>query len=166
VAKENICSHTDLHPVMKRKQESRIGVPINVLNARCLYMCHAHYKGSIDTSTLYNTYLPIIVMLSTIGIECEVLLDPDFGSVLLTGLAVWSEAQYSCKDGFSLLGDQTRTCTETGNWTGVQPLCITSMYDTKGSICSITAIKFVASEVLSPLAEVVGGAYRRAITSV
>jgi len=33
-------------------------------------------------------------------------------------------AQYSCQDGFVLVGDQVRVCQEDGNWTGMEPSCL------------------------------------------
>ena len=32
-------------------------------------------------------------------------------------------ASYSCLDGYELIGDATRMCTESGLWSGAEPLC-------------------------------------------
>ena len=34
-----------------------------------------------------------------------------------------SVAIYSCDDGYSLVGDASRTCLETGLWSGTAPTC-------------------------------------------
>ena len=66
----------------------------------------------------------------SIVISCELLTDPEQGSVVITGgegILPGSEAQYSCEDQHSLVGNEMRVCEENGNWTGVAPFCIASM---------------------------------------
>ena len=54
---------------------------------------------------------------------CEELFDPLFGSVVLSGSNEGNTANYSCSAGFVLSGDRTRTCLDTGMWSGNEPTC-------------------------------------------
>ena len=49
------------------------------------------------------------------------------GQVTLTGLTCGSTASYTCYSGYTLLGEQNRTCLCTGMWSGQEPTC-ESMY--------------------------------------
>ena len=55
--------------------------------------------------------------------RCGDLLDPAFGSVEYNSDTVGSIARYSCNAGYMLSGDRTRTCQDTGMWSGTQPTC-------------------------------------------
>ena len=57
-------------------------------------------------------------------VDCGSLTDPDNGSVDHTaGTTVGQTATYSCNTGYNLVGDSTRTCQATGNWSGSAPTC-------------------------------------------
>ena len=46
------------------------------------------------------------------------------GQVALTaGTTFKQTATYSCNTGYNLVGDSTRTCQATGNWSGSAPTC-------------------------------------------
>ena len=56
--------------------------------------------------------------------DCGSLPDPTNGSVTLTaGTLLGQNATYSCDTGYNLVGDSTRTCQATGNWSGSEPTC-------------------------------------------
>lgn len=55
--------------------------------------------------------------------RCGELLGPAFGSVEYDSTTVGSIAMYSCNTGYMLSGDRTRTCQDTGMWSGTQPTC-------------------------------------------
>ena len=55
--------------------------------------------------------------------ECLKLTAPYNGYVTQSGSAVGAVAHYSCKIGFRLIGSKSRSCTDTGNWTGTKPIC-------------------------------------------
>ena len=61
---------------------------------------------------------------------CDELSDPENGNVnvtrpLDTGLTEGSIAAYTCNNGYQLIGgDQTRTCMNTGLWSGEEPTCL------------------------------------------
>ena len=58
------------------------------------------------------------------AVDCGTLTDPDNGSVNHTaGTTFGKTATYSCDTGYSLVGDSTRTCQATGNWSGSAPTC-------------------------------------------
>ena len=59
----------------------------------------------------------------TIDINCGALGDPANGEVSLSSTIFNSTATYSCNTGYTLTGDGTRTCLETGLWSGSEPMC-------------------------------------------
>ena len=57
-------------------------------------------------------------------VDCGTLTDPTNGQVDHTaGTTVGQNATYSCNTGYNLVGDSTRTCQATGNWSGSVPTC-------------------------------------------
>ena len=56
-------------------------------------------------------------------VDCGSLGDPSNGQVTLTGTTVGSTATYECNSGFTLVGNQGRTCQEDGSWSGADPTC-------------------------------------------
>lgn len=61
-------------------------------------------------------------------VDCGSLEDPKDGTVSLTGTTFISVATYSCDSDYVLMGDEARTCLETGLWSGSTPTCSKSMY--------------------------------------
>ena len=56
--------------------------------------------------------------------DCGNLTDPANGQVTHTsGTTFKQTATYSCNTGYILVGDSTRTCQATGNWSGSAPTC-------------------------------------------
>ena len=56
--------------------------------------------------------------------DCGSLTDPANGQVDLTaGTTFGQTATYSCNTGYNLVGDSTRTCQATGEWSGSAPTC-------------------------------------------
>ena len=62
----------------------------------------------------------MILLISTV--DCGSLTDPANGQVDLTSFG--QTATYSCNTGYNLVGDSTRTCEATGNWSGSAPTCV------------------------------------------
>ena len=57
-------------------------------------------------------------------VDCGSLTDPANGQVSHTaGTRFGQTATYSCNTGYNLVGDSTRTCQATGNWSGSVPTC-------------------------------------------
>ena len=66
----------------------------------------------------------LIIFLVSIAVNCGSLPDPANGSVNHTaGTTFGQTATYSCNTGYNLVGDSTRTCQATGNWSGSAPTC-------------------------------------------
>ena len=64
-------------------------------------------------------YIPLILT-----VDCGNLTDPANGNVTHTaGTINGQTAIYSCYAGYNLVGDNTRTCQATGNWSGSAPTC-------------------------------------------
>ena len=58
------------------------------------------------------------------AVDCGNLTDPANGSVNHTaGTTFGQNATYSCDTGYNLVGDSTRTCNATGNWSESEPTC-------------------------------------------
>ena len=56
-------------------------------------------------------------------IDCGTLDPPENGSVSIEGTAVGNSAIYSCDTGYNRVGDSSRTCLESGEWSGDEPSC-------------------------------------------
>ena len=65
--------------------------------------------------------------MSVTVVDCGNLMDPANGAVSLTTTTYNSVATYSCNDGYTLVGDTSRTCLDDGSWSGTAPTC-TGMY--------------------------------------
>ena len=59
---------------------------------------------------------------SSVGM-CSELSSPVNGEVTWTGLTSGSTATYTCDSDYQLIGDQIRTCLNTGVWSGRKPTC-------------------------------------------
>lgn len=54
---------------------------------------------------------------------CGQLSNPLNGFVSLTGTTLGQRAFYSCEPGFLVVGNSTRTCQISGNWSNTEPRC-------------------------------------------
>ena len=78
--------------------------------------------SSIMTSSRCSNLHNIFLVLT--AVDCGNLTDPVNGSVDDTaGTSLGQTATYSCDTGYNLVGDSTRTCQATGNWSGGTPTC-------------------------------------------
>ena len=57
------------------------------------------------------------------NVDCGGLTNPENGAVSLSGTTYNSVATYSCDSGYVLMGDDMRTCLDTGSWSGSAPTC-------------------------------------------
>ena len=56
--------------------------------------------------------------------DCDNLTDPSNGQVTHSSRTTLGQtATYSCNTGYNLVGDSTRTCQDTGEWSGSAPTC-------------------------------------------
>ena len=56
-------------------------------------------------------------------VDCGRIGGPENGEITLSGTTFGSEAAYECDIGFELVGEATRTCEATGEWSGEEPVC-------------------------------------------
>ena len=64
------------------------------------------------------------VSLISTAVDCGTLSNPLNGQVSHTsGTTFRQTATYSCNTGYNLVGDSTRTCQATGEWSGSEPTC-------------------------------------------
>ena len=49
--------------------------------------------------------------------------DPSNGSVIVNGVLTDDTADYSCDEGFELVGERTRVCMNDSQWSGEAPEC-------------------------------------------
>ncbi|XP_053375875.1 furin-like isoform X2 [Mercenaria mercenaria] len=60
----------------------------------------------------------------TCEVDCGLLDDPANGAVFFLNTTYDYDANYTCHEGFSIrYGDETRICSEEGEWTGIKPTC-------------------------------------------
>lgn len=55
--------------------------------------------------------------------DCGTLQSPIDGMVDTSGTTFGATATYSCLPGFYVIGEATRTCDNSGVWSGVPPIC-------------------------------------------
>ena len=63
---------------------------------------------------------------------------------------VGAEATYACNMGYVLEGNSTRTCDDSGTWTGSVPECIRE-YSTICKPCSLTSVSMSGSSEMKTL---------------
>ncbi len=56
-------------------------------------------------------------------VDCGSLSAPTNGGVVTTGTTLSSAATYTCDNGYTRSGDQTRICLAGGDWSGSEPVC-------------------------------------------
>ena len=57
------------------------------------------------------------------AIKCPELDDIEYGGVKVTSNKVGSRANYYCRKGYKLVGDDHRVCLKTSYWSGMEPVC-------------------------------------------
>ena len=78
-----------------------------------------NYVTSSRCINLHDNLLPLILT-----VDCGNLTDPANGKVdHSAGTTVGQTATYSCNTGYNLVGDSTRTCQASGNWSGSAHTC-------------------------------------------
>ena len=68
-------------------------------------------------------YIVYICILLSTAVDCDTLSNPANGQVSTNGTTFEQTATYSCNTGYNLMGDNTRTCQATGEWSGSEPTC-------------------------------------------
>jgi len=57
------------------------------------------------------------------AVQCPALEPPKDGQVFFTSTSFEATAVYNCHVGFVLVGNEERTCTADGTWSGSLPFC-------------------------------------------
>ena len=111
-------------------------IVIKAIKSFLFYRFHhiLHILLSLHTYRFYrlcdthNTCVcDIALLFLLLVINCAALDHPKNGFVSSSSTVEDGTATYSCKPGFVLEGEDTRTCTSAGNWSGTEPTC-RSMY--------------------------------------
>lgn len=67
--------------------------------------------------------MPLFFHNSLTVLQCVDLEDPPNGNVIFSGSLFGSQANYSCDQGFNLIGVSMRTCQANELWSGSEPTC-------------------------------------------
>ena len=87
----------------------------------CSSLDFSQHSVTMVSSRCVNLHVIFIIL---IVVDCCSLTDPAQGVVTHTsGTTFGQTATYSCNTGYNLVGDSTRTCQATGNWSGSVPTC-------------------------------------------
>ena len=71
-----------------------------------------------------SRYITLVIFFILAVVDCRSLTAPANGQVDLTSGTTFNQtATYSCNTGYNLVGDSTRTCEATGQWSGSAPTC-------------------------------------------
>ena len=107
-----VTMHIDLQAI-QREPACQLGLLLAHGQARhlCVQVCE-------EINGLCPLYLIFLV------IDCGNPPDIPNGVVTVSGTSLDSTAQYSCNDGYMLLGGATRTCQSTEMWSGTEPACV------------------------------------------
>ena len=78
---------------------------------------------------IFNNFIctKLIVMINEfpLSLDCGNLTDPLNGNVMIPVVTVVnSTANYSCNDNYTMIGDSSRQCLDSGVWGGVEPACL------------------------------------------
>ena len=85
-----------------------------------------------------------VFLFSTV-VDCGALTDPANGQVSHPdGTTFGQTATYSCNPDYNLMGDSTRTCEATGDWSGSEPTCQCNSFNS--SFCSYNTQSETASQ--------------------
>ena len=83
-----------------------------------LACCTYTWQCGHDKIKIYHVCSPLAAII------CSHLANPKNGAVTLTGIRFMSVATYSCSSSFQLVGQESITCQEDGEWSGEPPVCI------------------------------------------
>ncbi len=78
--------------------------------------------GNETSHTILCARLLLFIDFS-IAVDCGDLDDPDYGDVDISSTTYGSEATYTCRHGYYLVGNATRVCLYSGKWGGYAPVC-------------------------------------------
>ena len=65
----------------------------------------------------------VVYLLFNFTALCCMLSHPDNGMLTLSGTSIGDSADYSCDEGFNLVGPPALTCQSDGTWDNPAPIC-------------------------------------------
>ena len=77
----------------------------------------------MENNIISSIMSPSLFYLYAVVVDCGSLASPANGQVSLTTTTFGSTATYECDAGYVLVGGETRTCQESGSWSGQDPEC-------------------------------------------
>ena len=102
------------------------------------YSAVSTIKEICEVSYMYK------VMFLSIVVDCGSVTDPANGQVSHTsGTTFGQTATYSCNTGYNLVGDSTRICQATGQWSGSAPTCQRMFYSAVSTIKEICEVNYM-----------------------
>ncbi len=107
-------------------------------------LLHSLWYVRILGVVCYNffSYVHFVCIYIYSVVDCGDLTDPRNGDVSLTTTTFNSRATYTCSSGFVLVGQNTRVCRASGEWSGEAPLCKRSEYWNAISLILVDAVYF------------------------
>ncbi|CAI8041021.1 Sushi, von Willebrand factor type A, EGF and pentraxin domain-containing protein 1, partial [Geodia barretti] len=102
-----------------------VNVSTTVFNSTATYSCNGGYNLVGDTtrtclaSDLWSGIKPTCTV-----VDCGGLPDPENGTATVADTIFNSTATFSCNDGYNLVGEETRRCLASGNWSANEPSCV------------------------------------------
>ena len=82
----------------------------------------------IDSLSVNTRAKCVCCQCTALVVDCGNLTSPLQGYVSIAESTFGSIANYSCFEGYELDGNVTRTCLESGNWSGSDPTCNCKLY--------------------------------------
>ena len=90
--------------------------------------------NAIMTSSRCRNLHDVFLILTVV--DCGSLPDPANGRVDHNGTTFRQTATYSCDTSYNLVGDSTRTCQTSGNWSGSEPTCQGMLLEGDDTVCT------------------------------
>jgi CUB/sushi domain-containing protein len=85
--------------------------------------CDENNEWTPSPPTCTLVQCPPLISPTNGGVECPPLIDPDNGNVKLSGDTFGQTAEYTCNNGFDLVGESMLMCGADGLWIGNPPVC-------------------------------------------
>ena len=100
-------------PIFKQNEYQGITITLHLIDIH-----------NINNELKDNIQFDFCMMLLPAVVTCSVLLTPENGNKVDSGRDYSDTATFSCSPGYLLKGSNLRTCQLNGEWSGIQPECI------------------------------------------
>ena len=103
-----------------------VRVSLFVCMFKWLYLCvHVHVHVNVNEELNYGHHFCVILV-----VDCFNLTSPTNGQVSLDMTTFGAVANYSCNDGYILMGPNVRNCQSNGSWSEDIPVCQSKLLPT------------------------------------